>query len=136
VIRRLNRLELTDAHWQVIKPLVPRPHHIGRPPRDAREMLEAMLWLLRVGAPWRDLPDGFGPWQTVYTRFCHWRDDGTLDRIIKRLQVLLGDAGKLDWELWCIDGTSVRAARCASGARKKGARQIPQTTRWGAPAAV
>ncbi len=136
MIRRVNRHELTDTQWQVVEPLVPRPNHMGRPPRDAREMLESMLWLLRAGAPWRDLPVEFGPWQTVYTRFCQWRDDGTLDRVVKRLQVRLGDAGKLDWELWCIDGTSVRAARCASGARKKGARQTPKTTRWGAPAAV
>ena len=136
MIRRLNRHELTDTQWHVVEPLVPRPNHMGRPPRDAREMLESMLWLLRAGAPWRDLPVEFGPWQTVYTRFCQWRDDGTLDRIVKRLQVQIGDAGKLDWELWCIDGTSVRAARCASGARKKGARQIPKTTRWDAPVAV
>ena len=136
MIRRVDRHELTDAQWRWIEPLLPPPQHMGRPPRDAREMLEAMLWLLRAGAPWRDLPAWFGPWQTAYTRFCQWRDDGTLDRIVKRLQVLLGDAGKLDWELWCIDGTSVRAARCASGARKKGARQTARITRWGAPAAV
>lgn len=128
MVRTINRHELTDVQWHVVEPLLPRPQHMGRPPRDGREMLEAMLWVVRVGAPWRDLPDWYGPWQTVYHRFCQWRDDGTLDRIVKRLQVLLGDAGKIDWELWCIDGTSVRAARCASGAGKKGVHTSPRIT--------
>jgi transposase len=92
-------------------------------------MLEAMLWLLRTGAPWRDLPDWYGPWETVYTRFREWRDDGVLDGVAQKLQILLADDGKIDWELWCIDGTSVRAARCAAGAGKRGARQSPRITR-------
>ncbi len=129
MIRRVTRHELTDAQWQVVGPLLPRPHHMGRPSRDRREMLEAMLWLARTGAPWRDLPDWYGPWQTVYTRFSQWRDDKTLDRMVERLTVLLADAGKIDWELWCIDGSSVRAARCAAGAGKKGDRKSPRITR-------
>lgn len=129
MIRRVNRHELTDEQWQVVKPLLPKPSHMGRPPRDAREMLEAMLWLLRTGAPWRDLPDWYGPWETVYSKFRRWLDEGVLDRMVERLRVLLADVDKIDWELWCIDGTSVRAARCAAGASKKGAPKSPQTTR-------
>jgi transposase len=129
VVARVNRHEMTDGQWEVIAPLLPRLKHMGRPPRDAREMLDAMLWLLRTGAPWRDLPDWYGPWQTVYTRFCQWRDSGVLDRMVEKLQVLLGDAGKIDWELWCIDGSSIRAARCAAGAGKRGARKSPRITR-------
>jgi transposase len=119
---------LTDEQWVVIEPLVPKPQRMGRPPRDAREMMDALMWMLRTGAPWRDLPGWFGPWQTAYTRFCQWRDSGLLDRIVVKLQVLLADAGKVDWELWCVDGTSVRAARCAAGA-KGGARKSPRITR-------
>jgi len=126
---RVNRHELSDEQWEVVAPLLPRPNHMGRPPRDAREMLDAMVWLLRTGAPWRDLPDWYGPWQTVYTRFCHWRDAGFLDRMVERLQVLLADAGKIDWELWCIDGSSIRAARCAAGGGKGGERKSPRITR-------
>lgn len=129
MIRRVNRHELTDDQWQVVEPLIPRPNHMGRPPRDGREMLEAMLWLLRSGAPWRDLPDWYGPWETVYTRFRQWRDAGLLDDIVQKLQTLLADRGKIDWDLWCIDGSSVRAARCAAGAGKRGARKSPRTTR-------
>lgn len=121
----MNRHGLTEDQWAAIEPLVPKPSRTGRPPRDAREMMDAPMWLLRTGAPWRDLPDWFGPWQTAYTRFCHWRDQGVLDRIVEKLQVLLADAGKIDWELWCVDGTSVRAARCAAGA-KGGARKSPR----------
>ena len=127
MVARVNRHGLTDDQWTAIEPLVPKPSRTGRPPRDAREMMDALMWLLRTGAPWRDLPDWFGPWQTAYTRFCHWRDDGVLDQIVRKLQVLLADAGKIDWELWCIDGTSVRAARCAAGA-KGGDRKSPRIT--------
>lgn len=127
MVARVNRHGLTEDQWAAIEPLVPKPARTGRPPRDAREVMDALMWLLRTGAPWRDLPDWFGPWQTAYTRFCHWRDDGVLDRIVQKLQVLLADAGKIDWELWCVDGTSVRAARCAAGA-KGGARKSPRIT--------
>ena len=128
MVATVNRHGLTDEQWVVIEPLVPKPKRMGRPPRDAREMMDALMWMLRTGAPWRDLPDWFGPWQTAYTRFCQWRDNGLLDRIVVKLQVLLADAGKIDWELWCVDGTSVRAARCAAGA-KGGARKSLRITR-------
>ena len=128
MIATVNRHGLTDEQWVVIEPLVPKPKRMGRPPRDAREMMDALMWMLRTGAPWRDLPDWFGPWQTAYTRFSQWRDSGLLDRIVVKLQVMLADAGKIDWELWCVDGTSVRAARCAAGAQG-GARKSLQTTR-------
>lgn len=129
MVGRVNRHELTDEQWQVVAPLVPAPSRMGRPPRDPREMLDAMLWIVRTGAPWRDVPDWYGPWQTVYTRFTDWRDSGLLDRMVEKLQVLLADGDKIDWELWCVDGTSVRAARCAAGAGKGGARKSPGITR-------
>jgi transposase len=127
-VGQVNRHELTDKQWDVVGPLLPAPSRMGRPPRDAREMLDAMLWVLRTGAPWRDLPDWYGPWITPYVRFRRWRDEGVLDRIVERLQVVLADAGKIDWELWCVDGSSVRAARCAAGAGKKGGRKSPRIT--------
>jgi len=92
-------------------------------------MLDAMLWLLRTSAPWRDLPDFYGPWETVYSRFRIWRQEGVFDHIVERLQVELDDAGKIDWDLWCIDGSNVRAARCAAGAGQKGGPKSPRTTR-------
>jgi transposase len=128
--RSANRHELTDEQWAHIAPIFPlRRDGPGRPRRDPREMLDAMLWWLRTGAPWRDLPDFYGPWETVYSRFRIWRQEGLLDRIVERLQVELDDAGDIDWDLWCIDGTNVRAARCAAGGGKGGARKSPRITR-------
>ena len=92
----------------------------GRPPRDRRQVLDGILWILRTGAPWRDLPEEFGPWRTVWHPFDKWNGDGTLDRILDRLRSAHFDAGAIDHDLWCIDGTIVRAARCASGGGKKG----------------
>jgi transposase len=90
----------------------------GRPARDRRTLLNGIFWILCTGAPWRDLPERFGPWQTVYDHFRKWRKSGVFARIIETLQVKLDNQGYIDWELWCVDGSSVRAARAAAGADK------------------
>lgn len=89
-----------------------------------------MFWILRSGAPWRDLPERYGKWESVYSRFVRYRRDGTLDRILKALRIRLDKDGKIDWDLWCVDGTNVRAARAAAGGGKKGAKESPMTTHW------
>ena len=97
-----------------------------------------MLWVLRTGAPWRDLPERFGPWQTVYDHFRRWRENGVFDRILGALQIRLDRAGKIDWDLWCLDGSSVRASRASAGADKKASGVTAtsrRTTRWAARAA-
>ena len=95
---------------------------MGRPPVDPRDMIDAIFWRLRTGAPWRDLPEEFGPWKTVYNHFDKWNSDGTLDQVQHRLlQNIVKDNG-IDMDLWCIDGTVIRAARCAGGGGKKGIR--------------
>ena len=116
--RQEPRHRTTDAQWTFLQPLVPRSKaKTGRPPADARRMIDGLLWLLRTGSPWRDLPgEWFGPWQTVYHYRNAWRADGTLDKILLALQVRLDRRGKIDWDLWCVDGSVVRAARCAAGA--------------------
>jgi len=78
-------------------------------------IINGILWILRTGAPWRDIPDEFGPWGTVWDLFDTWNNDGTLDEILRRLKVANVDVGEIDDELWCVDGTVVRAARCATG---------------------
>ena len=82
-------------------------------------ILNGVFWRLNTGAPWRDLPERYGPWQTVYDRFSTLRVSGLLDRIIEKLQLHLNEAGFIDPELFCIDGTNVRAARAAAGAAEK-----------------
>jgi transposase len=131
-----RRHEVSDGQWATLKPLLPkRTAKTGRKPADGRKMLNGMLWILRSGAPWRDLPERFGPWQTVYDYFRNWRADGTFDRILQALQIRLDRQGQIDWDLWCIDGSNVRAARCAAGADKKvgaATRKNPRTTLWAA----
>lgn len=116
----MQRHQLTDEQWTIVEPDVPKKSaRVGRPPEDPREMLDGILWILRTGAPWRDLPERFGPWKTVYDYFSNWRKRGVFDRILEKLQIRLDRAGKIDWDLWCIDGSNVRAGRCAAGADKK-----------------
>jgi len=132
----MKRHEVTDAQWEVIQPILPkRTAKTGRPPSDPRLMLNGILWILRTGSPWRDLPERFGPWQTVYDHFAKWRALGAYDRILEALHIRLDADGAIDWDLWCIDGSSVRASRAAAGASKKAAvvtRKSQKTTRWAA----
>ncbi len=134
-----RRHELTDEQWRFIQPLLPvRTATTGRTPSDPRVMLNGCLWILRTGAPWRDLPERLGPWQTVYDHFRNWRRQGVYSRILQALHIRLDRQGQIDWDLWCIDGSSVRAARAAGGAGKKACRSTPtspRTTRWAARAA-
>ena len=116
----MARCLLTDDEWNLIADIFPEPKPTGRPPRDPREVVDGILWILRTGAPWRDLPDEFGPWQSAWRLFDQWNANGTLERILRRLQAGFVDLGEIDNDLWCIDGTIVRAHRCAGGGGKKG----------------
>ena len=124
----MRRYELSDDQWAAIAPLL-TPPTTGRPRRDDRTTLNGAFWKLCSGASWRDVPERYGPWQTVYDRFTRYRDDGTLDRILKALRLKLDAEGHIDYSTWMIDGTSVRASRVASGARKRGAPPTPRRRR-------
>ena len=126
----MSRHRLTDEQWEQIADLFPPAAPVGRPPRDRRQVVDAILWILRTGAPWRDLPEEFGPWGTAWDLFDKWNNDGTLDAILHRLR----NQVQIDEELWCVDGTVVRAAKCAAGGGKKGIQMSQTTTRWGAAA--
>lgn len=119
----MRRYELSDHQWARIVPLfVLRKKRVkaGRPPCDFRPVVNGILWVLHTGAPWRDLPERFGPWETVFARFNRWRRDGTWSRIATSLLDELDDQGLIDHDLWCIDGTVIRASIAAAGAKKKG----------------
>jgi transposase len=132
----MHRHEITDEQWMLVEPHIPRSKaRTGRPASDRRLMLNGIFWILGTGAPWRDLPERFGPWQTVYDHFRKWRKSGVFADIIDALQIKLDDKGLIDWELWCVDGAIVRAARAAAGASKKVSGATPtsrQTTLWAA----
>lgn len=125
----MRRFELTDEQYALLEPLLPLKKPTGRPRADDRMVLNGLLWKMATGASWRDIPERYGPWQTVYERFSLWGADGTWERIIAALQVKLDARGALDWSQFNIDGTSIRASRAAGGARKKGGHPAnPQTT--------
>jgi transposase len=98
--------------------------------------VDGILWILRTGSPWRDLPDEFGPWGTVWDLFDTWNNDGTLDKILNELRSDAFKDGGIDDELWLVDGSSIRAAKCAAGGGKKGIRRNQQITRWAVHAVV
>ena len=77
-----KRYELTEEQWSRIKALLPQSK-MGRLRKDDPLMLNAMLWLARSGVGWTDLPERYGPWKTVFSRFCKWRDDGTFLHILR-----------------------------------------------------
>jgi transposase len=118
----MRRHELTDAQYAQLEPSLPEPRHdghAGRPWLPHRTVINGILWALRTGAPWRDLPEYYGRWNTVYTRFKRWRRDGTWTRLYITLLSQRDQHGRIDHDLWCIDGTIARAARCAGGARRR-----------------
>ena len=86
-------MDLTEAQWQVLKPLLTpqrRPDGRGRPFRDARAVFNGILWVLRTGAPWHDLPDRYPPYQTCHRRFQQWQRDGTLTRLFTHSPKICG----------------------------------------------
>lgn len=129
----MRRYELTDEQFEFIGDLLPRGKKRGGQWNDHRTTLNGMFWILHAGAQWREMPERYGNWKSVYHRFNRYRREGTLDRILQRLQMRLDKNGYIDWDLWCIDGTNVRASRSAAGAGdSKGTRASPKTTRWAA----
>jgi transposase len=122
----MERHELSEAQWERLRPLLP-PHRRagrGRPAKDHRLIVNAILWRLATGAPWRDLPERYGSWRTVYSRFRRWQRAGVWERVLAALQAEADAAGDLDWALHFLDGTTVRAHQHAAGA-KKGAATRP-----------
>ncbi len=97
----MKRYELSDQQWDLLAPFFPRrPRKRGGQWRNNRTLLNGIFWRLHTGAPWRDLPKRYGPWQTVYDRFNTMRRSGLFDRIIERLQLRLNEDGLIEPELF------------------------------------
>jgi transposase len=108
----LIRTVLTDAQWERIAPLLPgKKGDPGRSGDDNRRSLEGILWIVRTGAPWRDLPDVFGNWFTVWKRFRRWALKGVFEKVFKTL------SGEPDMEYALVDGTIVKVHRHGTGAK-------------------
>jgi transposase len=114
------RADLTDAQWAALEPLLPKGRKPGRPPKwSKRQLIDGIRWRGRVGAPWRDVPAQYGPWQTVYGLFRRWQRDGTWARILTGLQADADAAGLITWDV-SVDSTIARAHQHAAGAPKRG----------------
>ena len=110
---------LSDAQWEPIQDLLPANGKRGGQCKDHRLLLDGILWALSDGGRWRNVPAEFGPWQTVYDRFRKWCRRGLWDKILRRLQARKMGSGAIDFALFCIDGSVVRAHQSAAGAAKK-----------------
>src|SRR5215468_4352226 len=114
-----RRYELSDEEWEGIQPLLPaRKPATGRENLDHRMVVNGMIWILRSGAPWRDLPERYGKWTTVYSRFQRWSKAGVWEKVLKALQERADETGELNWEVHFVDGSVVRAHQHAAGAKK------------------
>jgi len=114
VSRRYARL--TELVWTRIQEQLPRNGRRGGQWKNHRKIVEGIVWKVRTGAPWRDIPAVHGPWQTCYDRFVRWRRDGTWDRVLAHAQAQSDNRGDVPWEV-CADSTAVRAHQHAAGAR-------------------
>jgi putative transposase len=116
----MRRHEISDEQWNKIKDWLPgKPSDPGRTAADNRGFINAVLWIARTGAPWRDLPERFGAWNSVFQRFNRWCKRGVWGRLLQVWQ-------NPDLESLMLDTTVIRAHQHAAGARKKGA----ATKRW------
>lgn len=112
---------LTDAQWARIEPLLPSSDGCrGRPFRDHRQVIEGIVYRYRAGIAWRDLPDDFGPWQTVWKRHHRFAGDGTWDAVLTRLTAEADAAGELDWNV-AVDSTIVRVHQHGASAARSSA---------------
>ena len=114
----IRRHELSDAEWEFVRPLLPESLR-GRKRVDDRTVLNGIVWKFRTGTAWRDVPERYGPWHTLHTRFRRWALDGTFERMLRAAQARADAAGDIDW-LVSLDSTVVRAHQHAAGARKGG----------------
>lgn len=114
----MSRGDLTDTEWARLEPLLPpQKPEVGRPAHDHRTIINGVLWILRTGAPWRDLPARYSKWTTVVSRFYRWRAAGIWQRIFAELQEQADAEHKLDWDKHYVDGTVIRAHQHAAGAK-------------------
>jgi transposase len=116
----MRRGELSDKQWERLRPLLPpQKPNTGRPNLEHRQIINGILWVLRTGAPWRDLPERYGKWTTVSSRFYRWRKAGVWEQVLAQLQAE-GDAqSELDWEVHFVDGTTGRPHKHPAWQKKR-----------------
>ncbi|WP_425338101.1 IS5 family transposase [Streptomyces xanthophaeus] len=121
----MGRGDLTNAEWERLESFLPPGGARGGRWSDHRRVINGVLYRVRTGVQWRDLPERFGPWETVYKRHRRWSADGTWTMLLSRIQAAEDAAGRIDWEV-PVDSTAVRAHQHAAGARRTPAATDPQ----------
>ena len=115
----VNRGDLKDGQWRRLEPLLlPQRPRVGRPNEPHRRVINGILWVLRTGSPWRDLPGCYGNWATVSGRFYSWQKRGLWQQILAELQAQADAEGLLNWEIHPVDGSVIRAHQHAAGAKR------------------
>lgn len=126
--------QLTDEQWAILEPLIAAPFRRddgrGRPWRENREVLDGILWILRTGARWQDLPGRFPPYQTCHRRFQMWVKDGTLKNVLESLAEDLRTRGELDLSECFIDGTFVSAKKGGSKLERPSGAKVRRSWQW------
>ena len=127
-------MDLKDEQWKLIKPLLPKPSvradGRGRPRVEDREILNGILWIMRTGASWRDLPDRYPPYQTCHRRFQEWVRAGVFEKVLRALVKDVKERGKLDLSECFIDGTFVIAKKGAEGWEKPSGARVQSSWQW------
>lgn len=124
-------MDLTEEQWNIVEPILPkdpvRSDGRGRPWSDRRQVLNGVLWILRTGAPWQDLPDRYGPHQTVHRRFQNWVRSGVIEKTLLALGAHLKAAGGLDLTECFVDGTFVPAKKGGDWSGKPSGARVPRS---------
>ena len=127
-------MDLTDDQWAILEPMIPKPPRRadgrGRPWRPSREVLNGILWILRTGAPWKDMPGRYPPYQTCHRRFQQWDREGVMDILLRTLAQDLKERGDLDLSECFIDGTFVVAKKGALGWEKPSGAKVRRSWQW------
>ena len=127
-------MELTDEQWAVVEPILPKPvkraDGKGRPRVDNRAILNGILWVMRTGAPWHDMPNQYPPYQTCHRRFQEWVEEGTFETILRKLVQDVKERGGLDLTECFIDGTFVMAKKGAQGWEKPSGARAQNSWQW------
>ena len=115
----MGRGDMTDKQWELLQPHLPVTKK-GRPIKNLRRSIDAIRWVLRTGAPWRDLPERYGPWRTASNTFYRWRNSGRWQQMLESIQSKAHTDGELGWFLHFLDSTVIRVHQHAAGARRYG----------------
>lgn len=124
-------MNLTQPQWELVKPLIkqalPSKEVSGRPRQDDQQILNGILWICRTGAPWKDLPEKYPPYQTCHRRFQEWVNAGVWEKILTALAVDLKTRGKIDLAETFIDGSFAAAKKGAMVLEKLSGARVPRS---------